>query len=179
MASSGLTRLAAATVGSTRTRAGDKVSLILRKQLDNLGHAGEEVTTAPGYARNFLVPQGLAVYATAPNRARFKVVLSEDAARAKAAERAQNMLTARVGAESVTIKRASTDGKALLGVVTAADVAEALAGSSTLANLRVREANVRIDAPGGVLSTIGTHTIAIESPRLLPGVFMKFKVVIV
>ena len=63
------------------------------------------------------------------------------AARAKAAERARNMLTARVGAESVVIKRASTDGKALPGIVTAAAVAEAPGGAHPPPHLPLRQAN--------------------------------------
>jgi hypothetical protein len=52
-----------------------RVTVILRTQLDNLGYKGEEVTVAAGYARNFLVPTGRAVYATASARAAYRVVL--------------------------------------------------------------------------------------------------------
>jgi large subunit ribosomal protein L9 len=47
----------------------------LLSTLDALGVAGEEVAVAPGYARNFLVPQRRAVYATARSRAALRVEL--------------------------------------------------------------------------------------------------------
>ena len=48
------------------------VEVILRKDVVDLGHAGELVNVRPGYARNYLIPQGLALLATDGNRRRFE-----------------------------------------------------------------------------------------------------------
>jgi hypothetical protein len=97
-------------VQKMRVRVGDKVAVVLRTQLDNLGHKGEEVRVAPGYARNYLVPGGLAVYATDANRAKHKVVLPPEEARAIAQQREVNMLRARVGQFRLRFTRATKDG---------------------------------------------------------------------
>jgi large subunit ribosomal protein L9 len=158
----------------TRTfvRKGHRVSVILRERLDNLGFAGEEVEVAPGYARNFLVPKGSAVYATDSNRARFRVVMSEEEARRAGEERAESMLRKRVSAVTLTFKRASTDGTALYAPVTAADVAEGLA-ATPLKNMRVREANVRL--PPGQLKEVGEHVVHI-APAATPDVWCPLQV---
>lgn len=130
---------------ATPTRRGDRVRVVLRSQLDNVGHAGEEVTVSPGYARNYLLPQRLASLATAEARAAHCVILSPEAARANAQQREINMLRRRVGEVRLRFARATADGATLYSAVTATDVAEALA-SSVLRKLGVREKQVRMAA---------------------------------
>ena len=48
------------------------VELILLQRVEKLGQMGEIVTVKPGYARNFLLPQGKAIRANAHNRERFE-----------------------------------------------------------------------------------------------------------
>ena len=156
---------------SCRTAAG-KISVILRRPFDLLGHAGQEVAVAPGYARNYLVPRGVAVYATAQNRTRFAVALEGEAARAAEAERAARLVRARVADVVLTVRRASKDGVSLYGTVTAADVAAQLE-ATPLRNLGVREAGVRV--PGEGLTRLGEHEVEVE-PRALPGLWLPLKV---
>jgi len=165
---------AAARRASCRVPGGSgKVAVLLRRPFDLLGHAGAEVAVAPGYARNFLVPRGVAVYATALNRARFAAApLAGDAARAADAARAQRLLRARVAAVVLTVRRASKDGAALYGTVTAADIAAQLE-ATPLRNLGVREAGVRV--PGGGLGRLGVHAVEVE-PRAMPGQWFELKV---
>ena len=91
-------------------RKGDRVSVILREQLDNLGYKGEEVSVSPGYARNYLVPFAKAWYATELNRQQHKVVLPPEEARVIAVEREVNMLRARVASFKLQFSRATNDG---------------------------------------------------------------------
>ena len=65
---------------------------------------------APGYARNYLVPNGMAVYATETNRFLHKVVLPPEEAKLIAAEREVNMLRARIAAFKLHFSRATSDG---------------------------------------------------------------------
>jgi len=72
------------------------VNVILLEPVDGLGEAGEVVRVRPGYARNFLVPQGLALPATESNRAELQARLAQRARvlaeRKGDAERLQEML---------------------------------------------------------------------------------------
>ena len=101
------------------------MDVILLENIQNLGSLGDHVSVKPGYARNFLVPYGKAVWST--DNARVKVderrvqlaKLEEerlDVARAKAE---------RLPAELTVARKASEDGK-LYGSVSAADIAEIL-----------------------------------------------------
>ena len=50
------------------------LEIILRKDVENLGHAGELVTVRPGYGRNYLIPRGLALAATRGNIAQLEQI---------------------------------------------------------------------------------------------------------
>ncbi len=151
-----------------------------------MGYKGEEVVVAPGYARNFLVPQGKAVYATEAARRQFKVQLPEGEARAIAAQREVNMLRARIASVTLRFARATSDGTTLFSGITAADVVEALNASSVLRKLGVREKGVSFESPpaergssagagDGAIKLTGEHTIRIE-PRA--GLWCPIKVVV-
>ncbi|RRN57189.1 50S ribosomal protein L9 [Pseudoxanthomonas sp. SGNA-20] len=101
------------------------MELILLQKVVNLGNLGDKVTVKPGYGRNYLVPQGKAVPATAANLAEFEAKRAEYEAKAKALlDEAQARLAKLEGA-SVTVKaNASTEGK-LYGSVGPRDIAEA------------------------------------------------------
>ena len=159
------------------TRVAKCVFVILRETLDTLGVSGEEVPVAPGFARNFLIPQRKAVYATALNRARFKVVLTPVAAAASAEERGARLVRARVFEIALVFKRTSVDGIKILGGVTHADVAVALV-ATPLRNLGVTEAKVRLPGGGETIAAVGEHTVLVE-PKAFPGLWCELKVRIV
>lgn len=156
------------------------VSVVLRQQLDTLGHAGEEVKVAPGHARNYLVPHGLAVYATVANKAAHKVVLAPEEAAAKAEERARNRVRTRIEAVSLRFQRATRDGAQLYGGVSAADIVEGLE-TTPLANLRIRPANVKIGGDEkGAITAVGWHTVEVEPARSgFAGLWCRLKVEVV
>lgn len=144
-------------------RINHKVSLILKRQLDDLGYEGQEVQVSPGYARNYLVPKKLAVYATEANRRSLRVDLSDAMKAEKDAERALNRLRARVANIVLSFKRATSDGKSLYGAITASDVVEGLQ-QTVLKNLKIAEANVKIPSPKeGLVAAEETVTSAAAS----------------
>jgi len=101
------------------------MKLILLQKVVNLGGLGDTVTVKPGYGRNFLVPQGKAVPATAANVSMFEAKRAEYQAKADAVlADAQKRLTDLEGAEVTIAANASTEGK-LFGSVGARDIAEA------------------------------------------------------
>ena len=102
------------------------MQLILLQNVTNLGKLGDKVTVKPGYGRNFLVPQGKAVPATAANLADFEARRAEFEAKAKAQlDGAEKRRAELEGAEVTITANASTEGK-LFGSVTPRDIAEAL-----------------------------------------------------
>ena len=111
------------------------MQVILRDDLDNLGKSGEVVNVRPGYARNYLLPRGLAIKATAGDIVRVehekRVIATRTAKLAKEAQAEADKLSQ----VSVSIARAVGEEDKLYGSVTSRDIAEAL-----------REHHVTIDA---------------------------------
>jgi large subunit ribosomal protein L9 len=102
------------------------MQLILLQNVQNLGKLGDKVDVKPGYGRNFLVPQGKAVPATAANLADFEARRAEFEAKAKAQlEGAESRKAQLDGAEVTISANASTEGK-LYGSISPRDIAEAL-----------------------------------------------------
>lgn len=103
------------------------VEVILRTDVDNLGSEGDLVDVRAGYARNYLIPQGLALRATEGNRRRIE---EERRQRSRAAVRDKLIageLAEQLEGRSLTFTvRAGEEGR-LFGSVTAADIASALA----------------------------------------------------
>jgi large subunit ribosomal protein L9 len=131
------------------------IELILREDVQSLGKAGELVRVKPGYARNFLLPRGLAYEATEGNKKRIAGETRARAAR-QATERSEAEATAaRLGALELTLSgKAGEEGK-LFGSVTAQDVADALARAGHPVDRR------RIELPHPI-KTLGPHTVAVR-----------------
>ncbi|HEB92602.1 MAG TPA: 50S ribosomal protein L9 [Gammaproteobacteria bacterium] len=132
------------------------MNVILLEKVNNLGDLGEQVNVKAGYGRNFLIPQGKAVSATADNVAKF------EARRAELEKTAAEKLTAaeaRKGALdklTVTIaQKAGEEGK-LFGSVGTTDIANAI----TEAGVDVSKSEIRL--PEGALRHIGEFEIDVE-----------------
>lgn len=102
------------------------MKVILNEHIPNLGERGQILEVKPGYARNYLIPKGLAYEATPANLARFEAeqrrwLAKQEKVKASAADLAQKL----AGLE-LTFNRRAGEEDALYGSVTAADVAEAL-----------------------------------------------------
>lgn len=103
------------------------MEVILREDVAKLGHRGDLIRVAEGYARNYLLPRNLAMPATTGNK---KVIEQERAAavRREAVEKADaEKLAGMLGSLSVTVRRKAGEGDQLFGSVTSIDVADALA----------------------------------------------------
>ena len=107
------------------------MQLILLQKVTNLGNLGDKVNVKPGFGRNYLVPQGKAVPATAANLAEFEARRAEYEAKANDALAAAEARKARLEGAVVTIHaNASTEGK-LYGSVGPREIAEALTKAGT------------------------------------------------
>ena len=110
------------------------MQLILLQKVTNLGNLGDKVNVKPGYGRNYLVPQGKAVPATAANLAEFEARRAEYEAKAQAqSDEAQARLAKLEGASVTIYANASTEGK-LYGSVGPREIADALTKAVTPVN---------------------------------------------
>jgi large subunit ribosomal protein L9 len=103
------------------------IHVVLTEDLSNVGKSGELVRVRPGFARNYLVPRGLAISATAENVARIeheKKVVEAKNAKLKGEATA---LAQKLGSVKLTIERPVGEGDRLYGSVTSRDIEEALA----------------------------------------------------
>jgi large subunit ribosomal protein L9 len=145
------------------------MQVILRDDLDNLGKSGEVVNVKPGYARNYLLPRGLAIKATAGDIARVEHEKRVIAARtAKMAKEAQAEAD-RLSQVTVSIARAVGDEDKLFGSVTSRDISEALAEQKVTVDAK----KIHLDEP---IKALGMTEVQVKLGR---GVTAKIKVWVV
>lgn len=131
------------------------MEVILREDVQNLGTVGDVVKVKPGFARNYLLPRGLAVVADHRN-----VRVLEHQKRVVADKREQDRRRAQTAAQTlssvrVTIKaRAGEEGK-LFGSVTNLDIEKALADQGVIVERR----RIRLPDP---IKAIGEHVVPIH-----------------
>lgn len=100
--------------------------IVLREDVDTLGRKGDLVDVADGYARNYLVPKGLAMKATKGVVAQAESMRRSREVKETRDRDAAQALAAQLGSRALEIKARAGEGGKLFGSVTAADVAEAL-----------------------------------------------------
>ena len=101
------------------------MNVILLEPVDNLGEAGDVVRVRPGYARNFLVPQGLALPATAANQKELQARLAQRAKQLSERKGDAERLKELLGDASVEIKVRAGEER-IYGSVGTRDIAAAL-----------------------------------------------------
>ena len=102
------------------------MDVILRQDVDKLGRAGEMVSVKDGFARNFLLPQGLAYLATEGNKRRLEAERAQKNRKHAAEVSASKDVAARLEAVSLTFTMKAGEGDKLFGSVTATDIADRL-----------------------------------------------------
>jgi large subunit ribosomal protein L9 len=130
--------------------------LILTQEVTGLGSSGDTVEVKGGYARNYLLPRGLAIVATRGAEKQIESLRRARAARdVRSLEEAQS-LAARLSGLTITLPARAGAGGRLFGRITTADVVAAVsaAGGPELDRRR-------IDLPSSIKST-GTHTVTVR-----------------
>lgn len=132
------------------------MEVILLDKVGKLGAIGDKVSVKSGYGRNYLLPQGKAVAATAKNIADFEARRAdlEAAAASKIAEATAR--AEKLAALEVTIAANAGDEGRLFGSIGTRDIAEAI----TAAGVAVAKSEVRL--PQGVLREIGQYEIDVQ-----------------
>jgi large subunit ribosomal protein L9 len=103
------------------------IKVLLQDNVENLGASGDVVRVRPGYARNFLIPRGLAAPATKGNLARIDELKKLAGVKAQQALEAGQQLADKIGALTVKFERAVGDEGKMYGSVTTRDIADAYA----------------------------------------------------
>ena len=103
-----------------------KMKVVLKQPVEKLGDPGDLVTVSGGYARNFLIPRGLAVVANKGNLKQAEDWATSKASRAAKERSGADQIKAKLEAQPLRVTaQAGPDGR-LFGSVTASDVAEAI-----------------------------------------------------
>ena len=132
------------------------MKVILANDVDKLGHKGDIVTVADGYARNYLVPKGLAMFAS---KGALKQAEDMQRARAERVRKEKEAAAARVatlGASPVYISARAGEGGRLFGSVTKSDVARAI---EEQLNEQIDRHLIRLDDP---IRRLGRHEVEVH-----------------
>ncbi len=137
--------------------------VLLLKPVDGLGAEGDQVRVRAGYARNFLLPQGIAVPLTVSNRKQVESLKKARALReAKELDGAQ-ALAKQIEKATIAIAVKTGEGGKLFGAVTGNDIHEKLAA----AGITVEKRRIHLGQP---VKTLGKHAVNI---RLHPEVTVE------
>ena len=145
------------------------MQVILKEDVPHLGEPGQIVNVKPGFARNYLIPQGLAALASSRNIKMMehnlkKIQKQIDAAKAEAGE-----VAARLGALSITIAKPAGEQEKLYGSVTTRDIAAALEAEK----ITIDRKRIIISEP---IKALGVYTVQV---KLMGGVTGDLKVWVV
>ena len=126
------------------------MDLILLKDIEKLGKEGAVVAVKPGFARNYLLPRGLALPATPEHRHAAEERAKQHQAKQARVRKQADQLKQKLEAHSLTLKLNVGEGDAAFGSVTAHDLHEALA-----------QAGIPVDK----------HAIGLEQPIKALGIY--------
>lgn len=136
------------------------MKVILTKDITALGHLGTVVDVAKGYARNYLIPQGLAMEATKGALAQVGQLKAKYAEVRAQEQQAAQVWAAQLAGVSVTIAQRVGEEERLYGSVTRAMIAEALAAKG----FEIDRKQLELEEP---IKKLGTYEVAV---RLAPEV---------
>jgi large subunit ribosomal protein L9 len=134
------------------------MEVILKQDLDNLGYADEIVKVKSGYARNFLIPRGLATIASEPNRKMLAETVKQRAH--KAAKLKGDAESVGKQLEAMTLKIGAKVGESgkIYGSVTALQIADALSKLGvTVDRKKIHIDGEHIKALGNYTATVNLH----------------------
>ena len=129
------------------------MNVILTQDVDHLGKAGELVSVKPGYGRNYLLPQGLAVSATVHNQNRLDHEKSQIAKRVAKERAGAQALADRLNGMTLQFERVVGEEDKMFGSVTSRDISDQL----KKANLEIDHRWVQLDQPVKALGKYETQ----------------------
>jgi large subunit ribosomal protein L9 len=131
------------------------MELILKETVDTLGEVGDIVKVKPGYARNYLLPRGIALTATKSNMAMLAQQKEAIESRKKEQRQEAEALADKIAGITVTINQRVGEEDRLYGSVTSADIAEKLKEQG----IEIDRKKIVLDEP---LKTLGQKIVPIK-----------------
>ena len=131
------------------------VKLLLKESIKHVGKVGDIVEVSPGYARNFLLPQDLAVEPTPNNVKKIEARRKEIEKQERERREQQAAMIQQLAGVEVTLERRANEQGHLFGSVTATDIAKALQGQGF--NVNPDDVNL-----SGKLDRIDTYQVRIK-----------------
>lgn len=131
------------------------MKVLLKQDVDNLGYAGEIFKVSPGYGRNYLIPQGLAVPATESTLKQAKAWMDQAAVRREQMKQEYKALVERLENASLIFEAKAGESGKLYGSVTTADIVEKLN-----AELGIEVDRRKVEGSG--LRQVGSHKVGIR-----------------
>ncbi|MBK6959973.1 MAG: 50S ribosomal protein L9 [Gammaproteobacteria bacterium] len=133
------------------------MEVILLEKTGRLGNIGDRINVKAGYGRNYLIPQGKAVFATPGNIARFEQQRAElEHISAQRLQDAQALAAQIERVSAVTITAVAGEGGKLFGSVGARDIADVLVAAG------VNVAKSAVKLPAGAIRDLGQFTVDIQ-----------------
>ena len=133
------------------------VKVILKRDLDNLGESGAVVSVKPGYARNYLVPEGLAYEATPGNVRRLEEERRQAEQRAKRDYLEARRRASQLDEVALTFHAKAGEESKLFGSITTGDIADRLAEQGL--DFPIDRRQIELDEP---IKTLGVYTVGIK-----------------
>lgn len=134
------------------------MKVILADDVRGIGHRGETVTVKPGFARNYLFPQGLAWESTTANMRRLSEEKKKYDEKSLHEKTTAEEVAKRVAGLTVTVSKKAGEGDVLYGSVTPADIADALATRG----VEVDRRRIELAEP---IKRLGDHTVHVRLHR--------------
>ncbi len=131
------------------------MEVILLERVSRLGQMGDVVRVKDGFARNFLLPRGKALRATAENRTRFETMKSELEARSLTLKGEAAIVAGKLDGKTFTILRQASEAGQLFGSVSPRD----LVGLIATAGFNVSRHQIALNAP---IKAIGRHNVPLS-----------------
>ena len=128
------------------------MDVILLERVGKLGQMGDVVRVKDGFARNFLLPRGKALRATAENKSRFEAMKAELQARNLELKGGAEVLASKLDGKTITVLRQASEGGQLYGSVSTRDIAAQLDGADT----KISRSQVVLNAP---IKAIGQYKV--------------------
>ena len=137
------------------------MEIILKQDIDNLGNKNDIVNVRPGYANNFLIPQGKAVLATESAKKVLAENIKQQAHKEAKIRQEAEAKAAKISAIELTIAAKVSGGAKIFGSVTAAQIAEAIAAKG----VEVEKKNVNVPA----IKELGSYEASVKVYRDIKG----------
>ena len=140
------------------------MKVILMKDIESLGNEGDVISVKPGFARNFLLPKGLAINFSSNQLTKIENQLKQQEHKIEREKESLSDILNQISGLEVSIKAKSEDNERLFGSVTKTDIEQLLLEH----NIQINKKYIDLKSP---LKTLGLHEVGVKFNSELSGSF--------